>query len=135
MNAYALIVREVRRCAEFYRDTLGFKVMELTDVFAYLTFGPKGSAGLALVTERGIRPELADRTRPLAMGGLSRGYFAIFLEDADRTYETLRAKGVDFVTPPSTRPNGQRFAFFADPEGNLWEISHFPPEPTGGAPA
>ncbi|MDG6928969.1 MAG: VOC family protein, partial [Nitrososphaerota archaeon] len=52
-------------------------------------------------------------------------YIAVFLEDADREYETMRAKGVKFLQPPATRPNGQRFAFFEDPEGNLWEISTF----------
>jgi lactoylglutathione lyase len=128
MNAYALIVRDVRACAEFYRAKVGFEVKELSDTFAYLTFGPKGSPGLALVEERGIRPELADQTQAIAMGGLSRGYVAVFLEDADRAYEELRAKGVTFVTPPTTRPDGQRYAFFTDPEGNLWEISHFPKE-------
>jgi len=125
-NAVALIVNDVRRCAEFYREKLGFSQKELSDDFAYLTFGPKGSVGLALVSRSGIGPELADTTRTPAMGGLSRAYLATFLEDADREYEALRAKGVTFVTPPTTRPGGQRYAFFADPEGNLWEISHFP---------
>lgn len=125
-NAIALIVHDVRTCAEFYRDKLGFSQKELSDDFAYFAFGPKGSAGLALVSLSGISPELADRARRPAMGGLSRGYVATFLEDADQEYEALRAKGVTFVTPPTTRPSGQRYAFLADPEGNLWEISHFP---------
>ena len=128
LNASALIVRDVRACAEFYREKLGFKQIELQDDFAYLTYGPKGSSGLALVSITGITPELGDKTRAPAMDGLSRSYFAVFLEDADRTYEELRDRGVHFVTPPTSRPNGQRFAFFEDPEGNLWEISHFPKE-------
>ncbi len=125
LNAYAIAVRDVRACAAFYRDTLGFQQKELSDEFAYLTFGPKGTAGLALVGERGLEPELASKEKHMVLGGLSRGYFAIFLEDADREYEELRRKGVHFVTPPTTRPSGQRYAFFEDPEGNLWEISHF----------
>ena len=126
VNAYALIVQDVKRCAEFYRDKLGFQLKEIDSDFSHLTFGPKGTAGLALVSSRGITPELADKEKAPAMAGLSRSYFAVFLEDADREYEALKAKGVHFVTPPTTRPDGQRFAFFEDPEGNLWEISHFP---------
>lgn len=126
LNANALIVKDVRACAEFYREKLGFKQIELGDDFAYLTYGPKGSAGLALVSVAGIIPELGDKTRAPAMGALSRSYFAVFLEDTDHTYEELRNRGVHFVTLPTSRPNGQRFAFFEDPEGNLWEISHFP---------
>jgi len=55
-----------------------------------------------------------------------RHYFAVFVEDTDRLYDELRGKGVRFVTLPTSRPNGQRYAFFEDPEGNLWGISHFP---------
>ena len=125
-NAYVLIVHDVKQCAEFYRDKLGFQLREIDSNFSYLTFGPKGSAGLALVSAQGISPELIDKAKTPIMGGLSRSYFAVFLEDADREYEALKARGVHFVTPPTSRPNGQRYAFFEDPEGNLWEISHFP---------
>src|SRR5690348_6812504 len=114
VNAFALIVRDVRRCAEFYRDKLGFQLRESQDDFAYLTFGPQGTAGLALVSRKGVLPEISDRSAPVVGDGLSRSYLATFLEDADREYEKLRAKGVHFVTPPTTRPNGQRFAFFED---------------------
>jgi catechol 2,3-dioxygenase-like lactoylglutathione lyase family enzyme len=48
------------------------------------------------------------------------------VEDADRLHEELSRKGVHFVAPPTTRPEGRRFAFFEDPEGSLSEISHFP---------
>ena len=126
LNAYAIGAKDVRGLAAFYRDRLGFQQKELSDNFAYLTFGPKGTAGIALVHMPAFQSEIADRSTPVAKEGLSRGYFAIFLEDADREYEELRSKGVEFVTPPTTRPDGQRYAFFRDPEGNLWEISHFP---------
>jgi catechol 2,3-dioxygenase-like lactoylglutathione lyase family enzyme len=126
VNAYALTVRDVKKCAEFYRDKLGMKPQEVGDEFAYLTFGAKGGPGVALVSAEGLAQEIPrERVRP-GEGLLQRNYFAVFLEDADRAYEELRQKGVRFVQPPATRPNGQRFAFFEDPEGNLWEISHFP---------
>jgi catechol 2,3-dioxygenase-like lactoylglutathione lyase family enzyme len=126
LNAYALTVRDVGTCAEFYRDKLGFTVQELGPEFAYLTFAEKGRPGLALVSAEGLSRELpASRLRPgEAMPG--RNYFAVFLDDADTAYEELRAKGVRFLQPPATRRDGQRYAFFEDPEGNLWEISHFP---------
>jgi catechol 2,3-dioxygenase-like lactoylglutathione lyase family enzyme len=128
VNAYALTVRDVKKCAEFYRDKLGFKLQELQDNFAYLTMGEKGAPGVALVSADGLALEIPrDRVRP-GENVFHRNYFATFLDDADRTYEELRQKGVHFLQPPATRPNGQRFAFFEDPEGNLWEISHFPKE-------
>lgn len=126
LNAYALVVQDVRRCAEFYRDKLGFTAQHIDSEAAFLTFGPKGVPVLALIGAPGHAAELRDRNRPLPKEGYSRGYFAVFLDDCDRAYEELRGKGVPFVTPPTTRPDGQRYAFFEDPEGNLWEISHFP---------
>ena len=126
VNAYALTVRDVIRCAEFYRDKLGLKLQELSDNFAYLKFGEKGGPGLALVSADGLAREIPrGRVRPEEKL-LHRNYFAVFLDDADRAYQELSKNGVRFVQPPATRPNGQRYAFFEDPEGNLWEISHFP---------
>jgi catechol 2,3-dioxygenase-like lactoylglutathione lyase family enzyme len=126
VNAYALTVRDVRKCAEFYRDQLGLKLKELQEGFAYLTFGEQSGPGVALISADGLAREIpAERVRP-AEKLLQRNYFAVFLEDADRAYEELRQKGVRFLQPPATRSDGQRFAFFEDPDGNLWEISHFP---------
>jgi lactoylglutathione lyase len=128
VNAYALTVRDVARCAEFYRDKLGFKLQELQNEFAYLTIGDKGGPGVALVSADGLAREIPkERVRP-GENVLHRNYFAVFLDEADRAYEELRRKGVHFLQPPATRSNGQRYAFFEDPEGNLWEISHFPKE-------
>jgi catechol 2,3-dioxygenase-like lactoylglutathione lyase family enzyme len=124
LNAYALTVRNVKKCAEFYRDKIGLKLQEVSKEFAYLTFD-KGGPGLALVSAAGLARELPqERVRP-DQDLVHRNFFAVFLENADRAYEDLRSKGVRFVQPPATRSNGQRYAFFEDPEGNLWEISHF----------
>ena len=126
VNAFALTVRDVQRCAEFYRDKVGLKLVELSDDFAYLKFGDKGGPGLALASARGLSQEIPKEPFRPEENLLQRNYFAVFLDDADRAYLELREKGVRFLQPPATRPNGQRFAFFEDPEGNLWEISHFP---------
>jgi catechol 2,3-dioxygenase-like lactoylglutathione lyase family enzyme len=126
VNAHVLIVRDVRKCAEFYREKLGFKQMEVGDDFAYLKFSDKPGAGLALVSAKGLSGEVPGPKVAATPESPYRGYLAAFLEDADREFEELSKKGVRFVVPPTTRPDGQRYAFFEDPEGNLWEISHFP---------
>ncbi len=76
-------------------------------------------------SEKGFAEEISQK--PVGSQERSyRSYFAVFVDDADRLYEELHGKGVRFVTPPTTRPHGQRFAYLEDPEGNIWEISHFP---------
>ncbi len=128
VNALALTVRDVKKCAEFYRDKVGLKVQMMDDEEAYLSFSQKGSPVLAIIGAQGLAKELPPERIRADESPLVRNYIAVFVEDADREYETLRAKGVKFLQPPATRPSGQRFAFFEDPEGNLWEISHFPKE-------
>jgi catechol 2,3-dioxygenase-like lactoylglutathione lyase family enzyme len=128
LNAYALMVQDVKRCAEFYREKLGLEQKELQEEFAYLTFPGMKKPGVALVTQKGIGEELSEEQVRPGEKMAPRGYFAIFVEDADKLYEELQGKGVHFVKAPTTRPGGQRYAFFEDPEGNLWEISHFAKE-------
>lgn len=128
VNAIALTVRDVRKCAEFYRDKLGLQADMIEEDEAYLKFGKEGAPVLAIIGARGLAKELpAERIRPQDPA-FNRNYIAVFLENADEVYETMRKNGVKFLQPPATRPNGQRYAFFEDPEGNLWEISHFPKE-------
>lgn len=129
INAFALVVDDVRKCAEFYREKLGFKEMELSDDFAYFKFSDAPGPGLALVSRTGFRDDLKGNPEADEISRMPRGhYFASFLKNADAEYGSLREKGVDFITAPEERPNGQRYAFFRDPEGNVWEISHFPDE-------
>lgn len=58
LNAFALAVRDVKKCAEFYRDKLGFQLEVLESDFAYLTFGEKPGPGLALVSFDGFANEI-----------------------------------------------------------------------------
>jgi len=126
VNAFALAVRDVKKCAEFYRDNLGFDLKVMENDFAYLMIGEKGGPGLALVSFDGFAQEIPDREIGLRAESIRPSYLAVFVEDTDREYEELSGKGVHFVVPPATRASGQRWAYFEDPEGNLWEISHFP---------
>lgn len=126
INAFAIVVDDVRKCAEFYRDKLGFKEMELSDDFAYLKFSEAPGPGLALISRKGFKEDLEANEDAKQIANTSKSYFATFLKhSADEEYDNLKDRGVSFVTGLSERPNGQRYAFFKDPEGNLWEISHF----------
>lgn len=59
--------------------------------------------------------------------GKSGGAIYTFKEskNIDADYEQLRAKGVQFIKEPITQPWGQRTAYFADPDGNIWEIQQW----------
>ncbi len=125
VNAYALSVRDLEKCISFYRDKLGLTLKDKEGDFAYLLFGGKGGPGLALISIESAAKMISEAQIRPKENTIHRNYFAVFVEDVDKEYEDLRSKGVHFVKPPTTQPWGQRIAYFEDPEGNLWEISHF----------
>jgi len=117
--ATELIVRDLATCTAFYRNTLGLTMTEneaesaafkIGDVYFFLM---TAAAASDLVSEGAVEVKL---------DGAPRGLLAVEVEDVDVTYETLRARGVAFLRPPTDQPWGLRTAHFADPEGNFWEI-------------
>jgi catechol 2,3-dioxygenase-like lactoylglutathione lyase family enzyme len=128
INAYVLSVRDFDKCIAFYRDKLGFKLKDKTDDFAYLVFGTSGpGVGLIAIESAAkmISPEAGVHQKDVAGGKANWNYFAVFVEDVDKEYADLSAKGVHFLKTPTTHEWGQRIAYFEDPEGNVWEISTF----------
>ena len=118
--ATVLFVRDLARCLTFYRDTLGLEVQEsnpdsvafqMENVYFLLL---EVSAAAHMISEEALE---------LKLEGGPRGLLAAGVEDVDAAYEALKARGVTMLRPPTNQPWGLRTAYFADPEGNLWEIN------------
>ncbi len=118
--AMVLFVRDLAKCMTFYRDTLGLQVKESNPDSVGFSLGDQYflllevSAAAHLISEEALE---------LKIEGGPRGLLAAGVEDVDAAYETLKARGVTFLRPPTNQPWGLRTAYFADPEGNLWEIN------------
>jgi len=107
LTHFWLYVRDTQRSIEFYRDILGFDVLQ--------TF-PDGALLKAGSIQLGIHREEGDRkSQP---GGMS-----IILNSSDikRDYEILLRSGVTFLTEVQKRPYGH-IAGFNDPDGYLLEL-------------
>ena len=127
VNAVVLPVHDVEKCTAFYRDKLGFKLNNKDAESAFFSIdGKKGGLVLGLVSINEVAKLISEKQVRPREEAIHRAYYAVFVDDVDREYEELKAKAVHFVKPPTTQPWGQRIAYFEDPEGNLWEISHFP---------
>lgn len=127
VNAYVLSVQDLDKCSAFYQEKLGFKLKDKMDDFVYLVFGNSGP-GLGLVSVESAGKMISPETHIRSKDSSARtdwNYFAVFVEDVDKEYADLSAKGVHFLKKPTTHEWGQRLAYFEDPEGNLWEISTF----------
>ncbi|MEO8434522.1 MAG: VOC family protein [Pyrinomonadaceae bacterium] len=110
---YAMVVvSDMNRSVQFYRDTLGIPLkFESPDWTEFLT----GTTTLALHGGGVPRQQSEPFGEGKVAGGCSIGFN---VENLDKTYEELKAKGVKFVMPPS-EPEGQgiRLAVGLDPDG------------------
>lgn len=125
INATLIMVKDFEVSVKFYRDILEFKQGTIDEGFTTFDIGDYTLAVLdismaaEMISQEAIQPD---------KGFIPRSLFAVFMDDCDAEYERLKAKGVQFIKPPTTQLWGQRTAYFVDPDGNIWEISHFPQE-------
>src|SRR6266849_8528760 len=120
VDATVLFVRDLARCLTFYRDTLGLKVTESTP--ERVTVHMENVYFLLLEVSAAAHM-ISEEANALKIEGGPRVLLAAGVEDVDVAYEALKAKGVAFLRPPTNQPWGLRTAYFADPEGHLWEIN------------
>ncbi len=114
---------------DFYVNKLGFEVrddVKMDNGFRWLTVGPKGQPDLNLIL-MGTSPspmldqETSDALRSLIKKGkLGSGVF--YTPDCQKTYEELKAKGVEFTLPPTERFYGIE-ALMKDDSGNWFSMS------------
>jgi len=121
VNGVVLIVQDLDRCVAFYRDTLGLQV----------TFSDSDSVAFRLEDQDFVLLKVSAAVQMMGEAALSphqeaghRFFLCADVEDVDAAYKTLTAKGVAFIKPPIDQAWGLRTAYFADPEGNLWEFRH-----------
>jgi len=114
---------------EFYVGKLGFEVRTdatMDNGFRWLTVGPKGQPDLEIILMKvGSGPTEDEDVSAamrilLAKGALGAGVFAT--PDCKQTYEELRARGVQFKSPPEEKFYGVE-AILEDPFGNWFSMT------------
>ena len=114
---------------DFYVNKLGFDVKmdaKMDNGFRWLTLCPKGQPDLQIVLmPTGPSPmmdqESSDQLRDLIRKGkLGAGVFQT--ADCRKTYEELKAKGVEFAQPPADRFYGIE-AVMKDNSGNWFSMT------------
>jgi lactoylglutathione lyase len=117
----ALVVRDCDEAISFYTQSLGFQVIEDTDLGngkRWVLVRPPGAEGTDLLLARAVNPEQASR-----IGNQTGGRVFLFLHTDDfwRDYREMNARGVKFVRPPSEEAYGT-VAVFEDLYGNKWDL-------------
>jgi lactoylglutathione lyase len=107
-----IIVSDMQRSVEFYRDKLGiplkFQSPEWTEFNTGATTLALHGGGVP-----NTQPPAGDPSK--IAGACSIGFN---VDDVDKTYEDLKAKGIRFVMPPTQREGeGIKLAVAIDPDG------------------
>lgn len=107
-----IVVSDMQRSVEFYHDKLGIPLkFQSPDWTEFAT----GATTLAL--HGGGVPQSHEPSQdPTQFAGACSIGFSV--EDVDKTYENLKARGINFVMPPVQREGeGIKLAVALDPDG------------------
>jgi catechol 2,3-dioxygenase-like lactoylglutathione lyase family enzyme len=124
LTLVAVVVADYDPAIAFFVDGLGFELVEDSPALTtdgrpkrWVVVRPPGA-------ETGILLARADGDDQLAVVGRQAGGrvgFFLQVDDVDVSYDRLRARGVEFVSPPRSEPYG-RVAVFVDIAGNRWDL-------------
>ncbi|TSD99789.1 VOC family protein [Skermania sp. ID1734] len=122
-------VHDQDEALEFYTGKLGLELRSDATLpqmgFRWLTVGVPGQdVEIVLMAVPGppvLDEPTATEIRTLVAKGFAQTMF-LATEDCQRTYEELRARGVEFTEPPTSRPYGID-ASFRDPSGNSFRLT------------
>jgi catechol 2,3-dioxygenase-like lactoylglutathione lyase family enzyme len=106
-----IVVSDLERSKRFYTDVLGLEVM--LEGEGYVRF--RGEGGFSIGMEQ----------RPLEQVGGRGIEIVVLVDDVDRRYGQMSAKGARFAGPPADQDWGARHAWLEDPDG--YPMSIFSP--------
>lgn len=118
---FALVVRDYDEAIAYYTQTLGFELLEDTDLGGskrWVRVRPPGSNGTALLLARAATPEQESRIGNQAGG---RVFLFLHTDDFQRDYHAYRSRGIVFESEPRTETHGT-VAVFVDLYGNRWDL-------------
>lgn len=111
-------VRDQDRALAFYTRVLGFSIVTDQEMGGKQRWievkPPRGETKVALFTPEGQEDRIGSFVNT-----------SLDCDDVQKTYDQLRAKGVEFAKPPEKQPWGV-FAIMKDSEGNQLVISSSP---------
>jgi len=117
----ALVVADYDEAIDFYCGKLNFELIEdtaLTEEKRWVLVAPPGSGECRLLLAKASGEHQTSR-----IGDQTGGRVFLFLhtDDFRRDYDSMTAKGIEFVRKPEKHPYGT-VAVFRDLYGNLWDL-------------
>ncbi len=127
LSHVTIFVKDQDRAKRFYTEKLGFEVRtdQAMGGFRWLSVGPATQPDLEFVLLKPGAPMHEDDTvrrifELMERGAMGAGVFET--DDCRGTFEELRGRGVEFLSPPKERPYGIE-ATFRDDSGNWFSLT------------
>ena len=134
-----LWVHDQQEALDFYTKKLGMEVRSDVNFpemgeFRWLTVAPPGQEDVAIVLMPIPGPpvmdeETAEQVRTVVAKGFA-GTVFLATDDCQKSYEELKARGVEFTETPEQRPYGIDSGF-RDPSGNSIRLTQVMNVPVG----
>ena len=121
ITSIALVVEDVQRSIRFYRDKVGLKLVRVNKGFGKFE---SPIADLAVWEKGLVQGGLGIRVGTIK-GKLRKTMIACRLvspRQVDAWHAELGSRGVEFFAPPRSHDWNVYAAYFADPDGNIWEL-------------
>lgn len=118
-----LLVKDYRKCFEFYTEKLGLEPLwNIEDCYGAFKVAD-GIEGLAIFVSDHMAPMVGNADKQQPVGYREKSMVSFEVGNVDETYHALRGKGLEFVNEPTDMPGwGMRVVHLHDPEENLIEF-------------
>lgn len=127
MSHAGIFVADQDQAKRFYVDKLGFEARhdEKLGTFRWVTVSPKGQRDFEIILMPLKESPMMDAATVSTLIGLQKkgklGAGVFEVDDCKRTYEELKAKGVQIDSPPAERPYGIEM-IIRDDSGNWFSV-------------
>ena len=123
LHIVTLGVSDLKRSHEFYSQTLGWKISRPQEG---IVFFQAGGVVLALFQREELAKDALISSEGTGFAGFSLAYNAHSESEVDEIISDLKSKGVKILKEPQKVFWGGYSSYFADPDGNCWEVAYNP---------
>ena len=124
LHIVTLGVRDLETSRKFYTEALGWKQSSASS--EAIIFIQAGGVVLALFPREELAKDALVPSEGHGFAGFTLAYNARSEAEVDELIRDLKAKGVKILKEPQKVSWGGYSSYFADPDGNCWEVAYNP---------
>ncbi|MGI9474783.1 MAG: VOC family protein [Rubripirellula sp.] len=124
ISMVTLGVADLQKSIDFYEQVVGWQAMEKLPTIAF--FDLRGLAFSLYPHSEMVKEWNATLDDIPTYRGFALAHNVASAEQVDAIFARLESKGCDIVKPPEKVFWGGYSGYFADPDGNKWEVAHNP---------